>query len=70
MLAEGHLWTIWRGHVHGAMLTNTPKPTLKTRIRDDKLRFLIPADNDGRDTSLGVRTSCTSLGELGRVEQR
>ena len=69
MLAAGQLWTIWRGRVHGAIVTNIPKPTLKTHIQDSAFRFLIPAGNDGRDTSLGVRTLCTSLDELGRAEQ-
>lgn len=69
MLEERQLWTIWRGHVHGAMVTNILKLTLKTHTRDNEFRFLIPAGNDGRDTSPGVRTSCTLLDELERAEQ-
>ena len=64
MLAEGRLWTIWRGHVRGAMVTNILKLMLKTRIRDGESRSLIPAGNDGHDTSRGVRISCTLLDEL------
>lgn len=64
MLAEEQLWTIWRGHVRGAIVTNIPKLTLKTHIRDDESRFLILAGNSGHDTSRGVRILCTLLGGL------